>query len=135
MAISDLCLSFADKDKKKDKDEGKKRVARPFGVSMLVAGIDSKGPQLLCTDPSGNYIRYKACAIGPASESAMSLIMENFKQKPNLQEGIKLAAKVIKENMEDRINRDNIELSYIKTSEKKIVHLTPNELEELIKTV
>ena len=79
MAISDLCLSFADKDKKKDKENSKKRVARPFGVSMLVAGIDSRGPQLYCTDPSGNYVRYKACAIGPASESAMSLIMENFK--------------------------------------------------------
>ena len=79
MAISQLCLSFADKDKKKEKDEGKKRVARPFGVSMLVAGIDSKGPQLFCTDPSGNYIRYKACAIGPASESAMSLILEHYK--------------------------------------------------------
>lgn len=78
-AISDLCVSFADKDKKKDKEEKKKRVARPFGVSMLVAGIDSKGPQLFCTDPSGNYIRYKACAIGPASESAMSLIIENYK--------------------------------------------------------
>ncbi|EGG14600.1 proteasome subunit alpha type 2 [Cavenderia fasciculata] len=37
---------------------------RPFGVSLLVAGFDDKGPQLYQVDPSGSYFAWKATAIG-----------------------------------------------------------------------
>ena len=38
---------------------------RPFGVSLLVAGIDSDGvPRLFQVDPSGAYFGWKATAIG-----------------------------------------------------------------------
>jgi 20S proteasome alpha/beta subunit len=50
----------------------------------------------------------------------------------SLNDAIKLAGKVIKENMEQKINKDNIEISYISTTDKRIVRLTPDELETLI---
>jgi 20S proteasome subunit alpha 5 len=28
-------------------------MSRPFGVSLLIAGVDEKGPALFYTDPSG----------------------------------------------------------------------------------
>jgi hypothetical protein len=34
--------------------------------------------------------------------------------------------------MEQRINKDNIEISYISASDKKIVSLTPQQIEELM---
>lgn len=37
---------------------------RPFGVSLLVAGIDETGPVLYQVDPSGTYFAWKATAIG-----------------------------------------------------------------------
>jgi 20S proteasome subunit alpha 2 len=37
---------------------------RPFGVSLLMAGYDSNGPQLYQVDPSGSYFAWKASAIG-----------------------------------------------------------------------
>lgn len=44
-----------------------------------------------------------------------------------------LAGKVIKENMEQRINKDNIEISYISAKDNnKITVLTPEQLEALI---
>ena len=39
---------------------------RPFGVSLLVGGIDHDGPQLFTTDPSGSFWGWKATAIGSA---------------------------------------------------------------------
>ena len=44
-------------------EEGEKRVvSRPYGVAMLIAGIDKDGKaKLFKNDPSGNYVRYKAC--------------------------------------------------------------------------
>lgn len=31
----------------------KKTMSRPFGVALLVAGVDDEGPSLWCADPSG----------------------------------------------------------------------------------
>lgn len=35
---------------------------RPYGVGLLVAGYDEKGPHLFETCPSGNYFEYYAMA-------------------------------------------------------------------------
>ena len=41
---------------------------RPFGVSLIISGVDRSGPQLFLTDPSGNYVGYNAVAIGAGSD-------------------------------------------------------------------
>ena len=47
-------------------------------------------------------------------------------------EAILLAGKVLKENLEKKIDKDNFEIWYIKKNDGKIVKLTPNELERLL---
>lgn len=80
LSVCDIALSFADKDKKAKK----KRVARPFGVALLIAGIDKNGkPKLFRNDPSGNYTRYKACSIGAGGENGMNTLTENYKDVYN----------------------------------------------------
>ncbi len=39
-------------------------MSRPFGVALLLAGYDDKGPQLFFSDPSGTFTQFKAKAIG-----------------------------------------------------------------------
>jgi 20S proteasome subunit alpha 5 len=56
-AIGNLAMQFGD-----DADKG--AMSRPFGVALLFAGIDEKGPQLFSIDPSGTFIQYDAKAIG-----------------------------------------------------------------------
>jgi 20S proteasome subunit alpha 5 len=131
LSVCDVALSFADKDSKKK--EQKRKVARPFGVALLLAGIDRNGQaRLFRNDPSGNYTRYKACSIGAGGENGMNTLQELFKDEMTLEQGILLAGKVIKENMEQKINKDNIEISYIRSDDKTIVKLTPDQLETLI---
>lgn len=41
---------------------------RPFGTAFLYAGFDNEnGYQLYSSDPSGNYVGWKAKAIGRTS--------------------------------------------------------------------
>ena len=54
---------------------------RPFGVSLLVAGMDGDGvPRLFQVDPSGAYFGWKATAIGKVSfrriKNAMNVLWE-----------------------------------------------------------
>ncbi len=50
----------------------------------------------------------------------------------SLNDAILMAGKVIKENMEQKINKDNIEISYISSTDGKIVRLTPDDIQKLI---
>ena len=133
LAICDVALSFAEKKKKQKQKNEKRVVSRPYGVAMLIAGIDADGiPKLFKNDPSGNYVRYKACCIGQGGENGMTTLQSNYKEDMSFDEAILLAGKVLKENLEQKINKDNFEIWYIKKGEGKIVSLTPEEREKLI---
>jgi 20S proteasome subunit alpha 6 len=51
---------------------------RPFGVGLLVGGIDEAGTHLFETCPSGNYYEYQAFAIGDRCQSAKTYLEKNF---------------------------------------------------------
>eukprot|EP00828_Plagiopyla_frontata_P030085 TRINITY_DN3904_c0_g1_i1.p1 TRINITY_DN3904_c0_g1~~TRINITY_DN3904_c0_g1_i1.p1 ORF type:complete len:215 (-),score=28.09 TRINITY_DN3904_c0_g1_i1:94-738(-) len=53
---------------------------RPFGVGLLIVGVDQDGPHLFETCPSGNYYEYFAYAIGARSQSAKTYF-ENYQAK------------------------------------------------------
>ena len=133
LAVCDVCLSFAEKKKKQKQKNEKRGVSRPYGVAMLIAGIDSDGePKLFKNDPSGNYVRYKACCIGQGGENGMSTLQSNYNENMSFDDAILLAGKVLKENLEQKINKNNCEIWYVKKSDRKIVSLTPDEIEKLI---
>ena len=131
LAVCDVCLSFAEKKKKK---EGEKRVvSRPYGVAMLIAGIDKDGKaKLFKNDPSGNYVRYKACCIGQGGENGLTTLQNSYNEDMNFDDAINLAGKVLKENLEQKINKDNVQIAYIKNKDKQIVQLTPEQIEKLL---
>ena len=131
LAVCDVCLSFAEKKKKK---KGEKRVvSRPYGVAMLIAGIDKDGKaKLFKNDPSGNYVRYKACCMGQGGENGLTTLQNNYNEDMNFDDAINLAGKVLKENLEQKINKDNVQIAYIKNKDKQIVQLTPEQIEKLL---
>jgi len=65
-SISDIAINFG------EGYEGskKKPMSRPYGVALLVAGVDHNGPILYQTDPSGTYVQWKARAIGSGGDTA-----------------------------------------------------------------
>ena len=93
LAVCDVALSFAEKKKKQRQKNEKRVVSRPYGVAMLIAGIDTDGePKLFKNDPSGNYVRYKACCIGQGGENGMSTLQSSYKEDMNFSNssGVKL---------------------------------------------
>ena len=71
-----LIVKIAKKSQLKTNNPSK----RPFGVGLLVGGVDELGTHLFETDPSANYYEYKAMAIGARSQSAKTYLEKNFEQ-------------------------------------------------------
>ncbi|GAA6022434.1 hypothetical protein JCM11491_005504 [Sporobolomyces phaffii] len=55
---------------------------RPYGVGLLVAGYDDKGPHLYEFSPSGNCLEYYAMSIGARSQSAKTYLEQHFDAFP-----------------------------------------------------
>ena len=72
--ISDLALNFGEGDP----SSKKKPMSRPYGVALLIAGVDERGPCIYQTDPSGTMIEYKAKGIGAAEEGIQSILNDKY---------------------------------------------------------
>lgn len=53
---------------------------RPYGVGLLIAGVDETGPHLWEFQPSGMVLEYKGAAIGARSQSARTYLERNFEK-------------------------------------------------------
>lgn len=51
---------------------------RPYGVGLLIAGFDTKGPHIYQTCPSANYFDCKAMAIGARSQSSRTYLEKHL---------------------------------------------------------
>lgn len=74
---------------------------RPFGISTLVVGFNSKGqPGLYQTEPSGIYAMWKAQAIGKNSKTVQEFLEKNYKDDLCEEDAVQLAVKALLEVVE-----------------------------------
>lgn len=107
--------------------------ARPFGVSMMLAGIKDKKPELYTSEATGNYFSYYANAIGENDEKIKEKLREKYRPESNIRKGVKIALEIFKEIQGKNFDLDRFELVYIKNEEGQLNRLTKSELDEFIK--
>ncbi|HEB47207.1 MAG TPA: archaeal proteasome endopeptidase complex subunit alpha [Candidatus Pacearchaeota archaeon] len=107
--------------------------ARPFGASLMVAGINGKKPELYTSDITGNYFSYHANAIGENDEKIREKLREKYKQELNIKKGAKIALDIFKEIQGKNFELGQFEMVYIKNSEGQLKRLIKEELREFIK--
>lgn len=90
---------------------------RPYGVGLLIAGYDSRGPHIYQTCPSANYFDCKAMAIGSRSQSARTYLEKNFETFPNtnLNELIKHGLLALRECLSNdlELSQKNVSLAVV----------------------
>jgi len=91
---------------------------RPFGVVLLIAGVDSTGPCLFATDPSGAYMEIKAGSEGAGRSGALAYLEENYREDMTLEETIDMGIKALHKGSEGKLIPDAIEIAVINTKEK-----------------
>ncbi len=107
--------------------------ARPFGVALMMAGIDRGKPQLFTSDVTGNYFAYYANAIGENDEKIKEMLREKFKEDFTIKKAAKLATDILKEIQKDKFSIDRLEAAYITLKDGKLKRLTGEEIKEILK--
>ncbi len=107
--------------------------ARPFGVSLMIAGINNKRPELYTSDVTGNYVAYHANAIGENDEKIRIILREKYKPELTIKKGVKLALDILKETGDNKFNINKFELCYIKSEDGEFKRLYGEELQEFVK--
>ncbi|WP_135819931.1 archaeal proteasome endopeptidase complex subunit alpha [Halostella litorea] len=69
--------------------------ARPFGVALLIAGVDDGQPRLFETDPSGTPNEWKALAVGRDRGEIQEYLEDNYEEEADLDAGIDLALEAL----------------------------------------
>jgi proteasome alpha subunit len=106
---------------------------RPFGVSFLIAGVDTNGEaSLYLTDPSGAMWGYKAFAIGSGATEARAFLEENYSEDISDEELKLLPLRTLKELMGDNLSKDTCDIAFIMKDEAKFKLLSDQEKEDLL---
>ena len=108
---------------------------RPFGVSLLIAGVDDRGPQLYQVDPSGSYWAWKASAIGKNFVNAKTDLEKRYNDDIELEDAIHTALFVLKKGFEGEMNEKNIELGVVDSKTKKFRVLTQSEVKDYLNEI
>ena len=105
---------------------------RPFGVSFLIAGIDSNGPSLYLTDPSGAMWSYFSFAIGSGATEARVYLEEHYKEDMSDEDLKLLPLRTLKEVMGDNLNKNTCDVAFILKDDKNFRLLNLEEKEEML---
>ncbi|MBS3175932.1 archaeal proteasome endopeptidase complex subunit alpha [Candidatus Woesearchaeota archaeon] len=108
---------------------------RPFGVAMLVIGVDSQGPRLYETDPTGIYFEFKATVIGEGETEAEELLNAEYKESITIEDGLKLGMRALAKFIGKDFDLKRIDAAYITTKEKEFTHVSKEKLDKIMKEI
>jgi proteasome alpha subunit len=103
---------------------------RPFGVALIIAGIDKSGGSVFLTDPSGTYISYDAVAIGSGSEQVTEYLEKYYKKDMSLEEAAELAIESIYLVSEEKEGAKHVKMAQILNDTKTLTKTLEKDIEK-----
>ncbi|MDS0220739.1 archaeal proteasome endopeptidase complex subunit alpha [Haloarcula sp. S1AR25-5A] len=104
--------------------------ARPFGVALLVAGIEDGQPRLFETDPSGTPYEWQAVAIGGSREDIQSFLEDEYDDEMDLEGGIELALRALASVNEDGLDATGVDIATIDVETEQFRKLSEEDIAE-----
>jgi proteasome alpha subunit len=103
---------------------------RPFGVALILAGVDKNGSELFLTDPSGTYIGYDAVAIGAGSDQVTEFLEKSYKSEMAMDEAAALAIESIYLVSEEKTGTRHVKMAMIDTKAKTMRKVEDEDIEK-----
>ncbi|OWB84628.1 hypothetical protein B5S33_g3277 [[Candida] boidinii] len=117
LSVAKAVHSVADKAQDNTQSAG----GRPYGVGLLIAGIDETGPHLYEFQPSGSVLEYVAAAIGARSQAARTFLERKYEEFPELSKEklIEFALTALRDTLaqDKELNSKNTTVAIVSTDE------------------
>ncbi|MBX0286215.1 archaeal proteasome endopeptidase complex subunit alpha [Haloarcula salinisoli] len=104
--------------------------ARPFGVALLVAGIEDGEPRLFETDPSGTPYEWQAVAIGGSREDIQTYLEDEYTEEMDLEGGVELALRALASVNEDGLDATGVDIATIDVEHQQFSKLDEDDIAE-----
>ena len=105
--------------------------ARPFGVALLIGGVEDGRPYLFETDPSGTPYEWKAIAIGENRSDIQKYLEENYDEALALDEGVELALRALSE-VRDGLEPNGVGVATVDAETGLFLELSDEEIGEYL---
>lgn len=106
--------------------------ARPFGVALVIGGVDDGEPRLYETDPSGTPNEWKALAIGSGRDDVQAYLEDNYNEDLELDQAVGLALAGLGEVNEDGLSPSGVGVATVDAETESFIELTNDEIEEYL---
>lgn len=107
--------------------------ARPFGISLLIAGVAGNEWQLYETDPSGAFTRCYATGIGMKKKEVEEIFEERYKPDMSKEEAMRLALFALNSVSNGKTKPENVDMVVIERKVEKVNKEDINKILEDIK--
>ncbi|WNY26878.1 archaeal proteasome endopeptidase complex subunit alpha [Methanolapillus ohkumae] len=101
---------------------------RPYGTSLLIAGVEDNIPRLFETDPSGALLEYKATAIGAGRSAVIELFESVYDENMDLDDAIFLGVEALYKAADGKFDPLTLEVGIITVPFKNFRKLTADEV-------
>jgi proteasome alpha subunit len=106
--------------------------ARPFGVALIVGGIEDGEPRLYETDPSGTPYEWQALAIEADRDDMQEYLEAHYEEGVDLEGGIELALGALAAANDGGITAEEVGIATIDAESESFRDLASEEVEEYI---
>ena len=105
--------------------------ARPFGVALIVGGIENGEPHLFETDPSGTPYEWQALSIGSDRSDLRDYLEAEYESGLSTEEAIGLALDTLAESNDGTLEADGVGVATI-TVEESYTTRSTDEIEAIL---
>jgi proteasome alpha subunit len=102
--------------------------ARPFGVALLLGGVEDGEPRLYETDPSGTPYEWKAVSVGADRSDLQEFLEEEYTDGLDLAGGIDLALRAIDAANDDGLTAEGADVATVDAEEERFHQLPRDEV-------
>jgi len=104
---------------------------RPFGLVLIIAGIDEREIQLYRTDPSGSFLSCKVICEGEKSDNIIKYFEKEYLDNMTKLKSIKMVIDLLKKSIKKNIIAQNINIGIIEKG-KLFYKLKNNDIQKFI---
>ncbi len=106
---------------------------RPFGVSLIIGGVDETGPKLFETDPTGIFFQFRAAVIGEGETEIEEILDKEYDEKYTVEDGLRLCMRALVKVLGKDFGVERIDAAVIRTDDRKYEQLSREKVEKIVK--